>query len=95
MRLYDPVSVTIDWNEFEKGDIGVISRIIDEQNAEILIRRPKDYYTDEYNFIEKISVKYLQARGFSDYDLEYEYYFKINGIKVVRSLYGEISFRST
>lgn len=95
MRLYDPVSVTIDWNEFEKGDIGVISKIIDGQYVEVLIHRPRNYFFDEYDFIEKINVKYLQPRSIDDHDLEYEYYFKINGIKVVRAIYVEISFRST
>ena len=31
MRLYDPVIINIECNEFEKGDAGVISKIIDEQ----------------------------------------------------------------
>ena len=87
--------MNIDCNKFEKGGIGVISKIIDEQYVEVLIYKPRNYYTDEHDFIEKINIKYLQKRNLTDHDLEYEYYFKINGIKVVRAIYGEISFRST
>lgn len=36
MKLYAPIIVTIDYNEFEKGDIGVISKIIDEIGYKVI-----------------------------------------------------------